>query len=108
MLGCVGRGGSGGDGQAIRDEILHIMHRHHLPECKDTHTHTHTRVCVCVCVFVCVCVCYADVCWHMLMYADVCWYHSIHLAYMSSGKGTFIQELHQKLHNNSTPDGIIC
>jgi alpha-glucan,water dikinase len=55
MLGCVGRGGSGGDGQAIRDEILHIMHRHHLPECK----------------------------------------------------GTFIEEWHQKLHNNSTPDDII-
>ena len=55
MLGCVGRGGSGGDGQAIRDEILHIMHRHHLPECK----------------------------------------------------GTFMEEWHQKLHNNSTPDDII-
>eukprot|EP00291_Cryptomonas_curvata_P021640 CAMPEP_0172172742 /NCGR_PEP_ID=MMETSP1050-20130122/12626_1 /TAXON_ID=233186 /ORGANISM="Cryptomonas curvata, Strain CCAP979/52" /LENGTH=1504 /DNA_ID=CAMNT_0012844337 /DNA_START=29 /DNA_END=4543 /DNA_ORIENTATION=- len=57
MLGCIGRGGSGGDGQAIRDEILHIMHRHHLPECK----------------------------------------------------GNFIEEWHQKLHNNSTPDDIaIC
>jgi hypothetical protein len=51
---------------------------------------------------------YADVCWHMLMYADVCWYHSsIHLAYVSSGKGTFIEDWHQKLHSNSTPDGII-
>eukprot|EP00292_Cryptomonas_paramecium_P002089 CAMPEP_0113682442 /NCGR_PEP_ID=MMETSP0038_2-20120614/12666_1 /TAXON_ID=2898 /ORGANISM="Cryptomonas paramecium" /LENGTH=1530 /DNA_ID=CAMNT_0000601513 /DNA_START=87 /DNA_END=4675 /DNA_ORIENTATION=- /assembly_acc=CAM_ASM_000170 len=57
MLGCIGRGGSGGDGQAIRDEILHIMHRHHLPETK----------------------------------------------------GNFIEEWHQKLHNNSTPDDIaIC
>jgi len=55
MLGCIGRGGSGGDGQAIRDEILHIMHRHHLPE----------------------------------------------------SKGTFMEEWHQKLHNNSTPDDII-
>jgi len=55
MLGTVGRGGSGGDGQAIRDEILHIMHRHKLPECK----------------------------------------------------GTFMEEWHQKLHNNSTPDDII-
>jgi alpha-glucan,water dikinase len=26
---------------------------------------------------------------------------------MSSGKGTFIEEWHQKLHNNSTPDDII-
>ncbi|EKX44106.1 hypothetical protein GUITHDRAFT_72452 [Guillardia theta CCMP2712] len=55
MLGCIGRGGSGGDGQAIRDEILHIMHRHRLPE----------------------------------------------------SKGTFVEEWHQKLHNNSTPDDII-
>mmetsp|Transcript_43979 Transcript_43979/g.104093 ORF Transcript_43979/g.104093 Transcript_43979/m.104093 type:complete len:1491 (+) Transcript_43979:153-4625(+) len=55
MLGCIGRGGSGGDGQAIRDEILHIMHRHKLPE----------------------------------------------------SKGTFMEEWHQKLHNNSTPDDII-
>ncbi len=29
MLGCVGRGGNA---QAIRDEILHIMHRHHIGE----------------------------------------------------------------------------
>lgn len=31
MLGCVGRGG---DGQKIRDEILNIMHRNHIPERK--------------------------------------------------------------------------
>jgi alpha-glucan,water dikinase len=55
MLGCIGRGGSGGDGQAIRDEILHIMHRHKIPETK----------------------------------------------------GNFMEEWHQKLHNNSTPDDII-
>eukprot|EP00290_Baffinella_frigidus_P019788 CAMPEP_0180204622 /NCGR_PEP_ID=MMETSP0987-20121128/8521_1 /TAXON_ID=697907 /ORGANISM="non described non described, Strain CCMP2293" /LENGTH=1488 /DNA_ID=CAMNT_0022160147 /DNA_START=98 /DNA_END=4564 /DNA_ORIENTATION=+ len=55
MLGCIGRGGSGGDGQAIRDEILHIMHRHKIPE----------------------------------------------------SKGHFMEEWHQKLHNNSTPDDII-
>ena len=31
MLATVGRGG---DGQKIRDEILQIMHRHHIPEKK--------------------------------------------------------------------------
>ncbi len=31
MLTTVGRGG---DGQKIRDEILHIMHRNHIPETK--------------------------------------------------------------------------
>jgi alpha-glucan, water dikinase len=29
MLGCVGRGGNA---QAVRDEILNIMHRNHIPE----------------------------------------------------------------------------
>lgn len=53
-LGTVGRGG---DGQAIRDEILHIMHRNHIPE----------------------------------------------------KKGTWMEEWHQKLHNNTTPDDVpIC
>jgi alpha-glucan, water dikinase len=53
-LGTVGRGG---DGQAIRDEILHIMHRNHIPELK----------------------------------------------------GTWMEEWHQKLHNNTTPDDVpIC
>ena len=33
MLTCVGRGG---DGQRIRDEILNIMHRHHIKELKGT------------------------------------------------------------------------
>uniref|UniRef100_A0A383VC26 Uncharacterized protein n=1 Tax=Tetradesmus obliquus TaxID=3088 RepID=A0A383VC26_TETOB len=54
MLSCVGRGG---DGQRIRDEILHIMHRNHIPE----------------------------------------------------KKGTWMEEWHQKLHNNTTPDDVpIC
>jgi hypothetical protein len=54
MLATVGRGG---DGQAIRDEILHIMHRNHIPEMK----------------------------------------------------GTWMEEWHQKLHNNTTPDDVpIC
>ena len=54
MLTCVGRGG---DGQRIRDEILHIMHRHRIPE----------------------------------------------------RKGTWMEEWHQKLHNNTTPDDVgIC
>ncbi|GHV19845.1 hypothetical protein AGMMS49959_05900 [Planctomycetales bacterium] len=57
MLRTVGRGGDGGQGQRIRDEILNIMHRHHL---KEEHGH-------------------------------------------------FIEEWHQKLHNNTTPDDIfIC
>lgn len=33
MLATVGRGG---DGQRIRDEILHIMHRNRIPELKGT------------------------------------------------------------------------
>ena len=33
MLGCVGRGGNA---QAIRDEILHIMHRNHIGEKRGT------------------------------------------------------------------------
>lgn len=49
--------GSGGDGQRIRDEILHIMHRNHIPERKDT----------------------------------------------------WMEQWHQKLHNNTTPDDVhIC
>lgn len=54
MLTTVGRGG---DGQRIRDEILHIMHRNNIPE----------------------------------------------------KKGTWMEEWHQKLHNNTTPDDVpIC
>ena len=54
MLSTVGRGG---DGQAIRDEILNIMHRNHIKEVK----------------------------------------------------GTWMEEWHQKLHNNTTPDDVpIC
>lgn len=54
MLTTLGRGG---DGQRVRDEILHIMHRHHIKE----------------------------------------------------ASGHFIEEWHQKLHNNTTPDDIaIC
>jgi hypothetical protein len=30
MLGFIGKGS--GNGQAIRDEILHIMHRHNISE----------------------------------------------------------------------------
>ncbi len=52
MLTTLGRGG---EGQRIRDEILEIMHRHHIKE--------------------------------------VC--------------GTFMEEWHQKMHNNTTPDDII-
>lgn len=33
MLGCVGRGSNA---QAIRDEILNIMHRHHIGEKRGT------------------------------------------------------------------------
>ena len=54
MLACLGRGG---DGQRIRDEILHIMHRHHIKEVG----------------------------------------------------GTWMEQWHQKLHNNTTPDDVgIC
>ena len=57
MLATMGRGGDGGDGQKIRDEILNIMHRHGI---KEAH-------------------------------------------------GTWMEEWHQKLHNNTTPDDIpIC
>eukprot|EP00899_Mesostigma_viride_P027488 jgi/Mesvir1/7924/Mv11848-RA.3 len=57
MLTTLGRGGEGGDGQAIRDEILNIMHRNDIKEVK----------------------------------------------------GLFLEEWHQKLHNNTTPDDItIC
>jgi alpha-glucan, water dikinase len=47
--------GRGGDGQRIRDEILNIMHRHHIKEVS----------------------------------------------------GHFLEEWHQKLHNNTTPDDIV-
>jgi alpha-glucan,water dikinase len=54
MLTTLGRGG---EGQRVRDEILHIMHRNHLKE----------------------------------------------------AAGQFIEEWHQKLHNNTTPDDtVIC
>ncbi|MBP5233022.1 MAG: hypothetical protein J6333_06400, partial [Planctomycetes bacterium] len=57
LMQVVGRGGDGGQGQRIRDEILNIMHRHRL---KEEHGH-------------------------------------------------FMEEWHQKLHNNTTPDDIeIC
>ncbi len=52
MLSTVGRGS---EGQQVRDQILHIMHRHHI---KERH-------------------------------------------------GTWIEQWHQKLHNNTTPDDII-
>jgi alpha-glucan,water dikinase len=52
MLAGLGRGG---DGQRIRDEILHIMHRHHIKEVG----------------------------------------------------GTWMEQWHQKLHNNTTPDDIV-
>jgi alpha-glucan,water dikinase len=52
MLTTLGRGG---DGQRVRDEILHIMHRNHLKEVS----------------------------------------------------GNFVEEWHQKLHNNTTPDDIV-
>lgn len=38
MLGTVGRGG---DGQKIRDEILHIMHRNKVPETKVVNIESH-------------------------------------------------------------------
>ncbi|KAK2077624.1 hypothetical protein QBZ16_004470 [Prototheca wickerhamii] len=54
LLSTVGRGGNA---QAVRDEILHIMHRHHIPE----------------------------------------------------RAGTWMEQWHQKLHNNTTPDDVpIC
>ena len=54
-MSCVGKGGS--NGQKIRDDILHIMHRHKIKEVK----------------------------------------------------GTWMEEWHQKLHNNTTPDDVpIC
>lgn len=52
MLATLGRGG---DGQRIRDEILHIMHRHHIKEVG----------------------------------------------------GTWMEQWHQKLHNNTTPDDVV-
>jgi alpha-glucan,water dikinase len=52
ILATIGRGG---DGQRIRDEILQIMHRHHLKEVS----------------------------------------------------GHFLEEWHQKLHNNTTPDDVV-
>ena len=55
MLGTVGRGGEGGQGQQIRDEILNIMHRNNIGE----------------------------------------------------RKGVWMEEWHQKLHNNTTPDDIV-
>ena len=54
-LSTVGRGGEGGKGQRIRDEILQIMHRHRIKEVT----------------------------------------------------GHFMEEWHQKLHNNATPDDIV-
>ena len=55
MLSTVGKGGEGGQGQQIRDEILNIMHRNNIKEVK----------------------------------------------------GIWMEEWHQKLHNNTTPDDII-
>jgi alpha-glucan,water dikinase len=55
ILSTLGRGGEGGAGQAIRDDILKIMHRHHIKEVG----------------------------------------------------GTFMEEWHQKLHNNTTPDDVV-
>jgi len=54
-LTTLGRGGSGAEGQRIRDEVLNIMHRHHIKEVA----------------------------------------------------GHFMEEWHQKLHNNTTPDDIV-
>ncbi len=55
LFSTLGRGAEGGKGQRIRDDILHIMHRHHVKEVT----------------------------------------------------GHFLEEWHQKLHNNATPDDIV-
>jgi alpha-glucan,water dikinase len=55
IFSTLGRGAEGGKGQRIRDDILHIMHRHHVKEVT----------------------------------------------------GHFLEEWHQKLHNNATPDDIV-
>jgi len=55
IMSTLGRGGEGGKGQKIRDDILHIMHRHKIKEVT----------------------------------------------------GHFLEEWHQKLHNNATPDDIV-
>jgi alpha-glucan,water dikinase len=52
---CLTTVGRGGEGQRIRDEILNIMHRHHIKEVS----------------------------------------------------GHFLEEWHQKLHNNTTPDDVV-
>lgn len=49
MLGCVGRGGNA---QAIRDEILNIMHRHHIGEKRGTWMEVnHSSLCPLIYVF---------------------------------------------------------
>lgn len=55
IFSTLGRGAEGGKGQRIRDDILHIMHRHRIKEVT----------------------------------------------------GHFMEEWHQKLHNNATPDDIV-
>eukprot|EP00899_Mesostigma_viride_P015827 jgi/Mesvir1/24245/Mv10949-RA.1 len=55
MMTCVGRGGGMEDGQRIRDQILHIMHRHEIKE----------------------------------------------------DRATWMEQWHQKLHNNTTPDDVV-
>ncbi|MCK5545213.1 MAG: hypothetical protein KAI35_08345, partial [Desulfobulbaceae bacterium] len=55
IISTVGRGGEGDKGQRIRDDILKIMHRHHIKEVT----------------------------------------------------GHFMEEWHQKIHNNATPDDIV-
>ena len=54
MLGCVGRGGNA---QAIRDEILNIMHRNHIGEKRGTWMEVQgatppSYTCAC-CVYLC-------------------------------------------------------
>lgn len=55
LMQTIGRGGDGGQGQRIRDEILNIMHGHNIKEVS----------------------------------------------------GHFMEEWHQKLHNNTTPDDVV-
>jgi len=105
MLSTLGRGG---DGQKIRDEILNIMHRHHIKEVKGTWMEVRVGGSWVVGLRESICCAHEEAALGVLCGST----RGPHLSRRAALRLTLSrvpQEWHQKLHNNTTPDDIpIC
>ena len=146
MLGCVGRGGNA---QAIRDEILNIMHRNHIGEkrgtwmevstlthsaaqCSAFGRHTAAVLCLpclqkgihmgsysssCLLTYVCTgCMRNLLVCNRVCIGMQTTSTQQSQAVHFTVGAAMMdachavlseLQDWHQKLHNNTTPDDIV-